>query len=325
MRFKYILFFLLILPLTLSAQLTKNERYWLNYHLTTDPKLAEYSSELHNKFLNDPSNLAQLKQCTNSLIYQRIGESLLGFNTLTDLADHVSEQYGEEYTREIIPNLDEMQPYMYGSMFKCDYPCGLKNADKYAELVNTYASFRKDKVKIMDAYTSTNLINSNLMDELRTQVSGELDKDDVGRITLWLENGYVWFLLKEAKTKLQEKGDFAKNDFSFCHRMMIQKLDELKNKNKRDFTGKWSTEWGKMNLIQTNGKVTGTYDWSDGKIDGGVTESGDTLICRGKWTQSNGKGEFIFKLFGSDRFDGSYNYSTSAEYWHEDWNGTRLE
>ncbi|HJY62564.1 MAG TPA: hypothetical protein VJ455_00285, partial [Ignavibacteria bacterium] len=77
--------------------------------------------------------------------------------------------------------------------------------------------------------------------------------------------------------------------------------------------------------IQTNGKVTGTYDWSDGKIDGGVTESGDTLICRGKWTQSNGKGEFIFKLFGSDRFDGSYNYSTSAEYWHEDWNGTRLE
>jgi len=110
MRFKYILFFLLILPLTLCAQLTKNERYWLNYHLTTDPKLAEYSSELHNKFLNDPSNLAQLKQCTNSLIYQRIGESLLGFNTLTDLADHVSEQYGEEYTREIIPKVLDVGP-----------------------------------------------------------------------------------------------------------------------------------------------------------------------------------------------------------------------
>lgn len=91
----------------------------------------------------------------------------------------------------------------------------------------------------------------------------------------------------------------------------------------KDFTGDWSTQWGTMTLSQSGGKVTGSYSHEEGKIDGTVSHSGDTLVCKGKWTQPASKGEFVFKLIG-DHFDGGYNYSTSPEYWHEDWDGNRM-
>ncbi len=48
--------------------------------------------------------------------------------------------------------------------------------------------------------------------------------------------------------------------------------------------------------IQRNGnKVTGTYKWNNGRIEG--TISGHTVT--GWWYQSNGKGKFVFD-FNSD-------------------------
>jgi hypothetical protein len=101
----------------------------------------------------------------------------------------------------------------------------------------------------------------------------------------------------------------------------------LKNpKETKDFTGTWSTYWGKMYLVQNGMSVTGHYEYSNGVISNGtVTKSGDTLICRGDWKQDgNLHGNFVFKLLG-DAYTGGYNViERDPGVWFWDWGGRRI-
>jgi hypothetical protein len=97
-----------------------------------------------------------------------------------------------------------------------------------------------------------------------------------------------------------------------------------------NWSGTWDTSWGTMYLTQSLGKVTGTYDYQGGKIEGYISKnlSGDILI--GTWSEhpsyappdDAGDIEFIMSSdFNS--FTGRWRYGSSGD-WYSDWTGTRV-
>ena len=60
------------------------------------------------------------------------------------------------------------------------------------------------------------------------------------------------------------------------------------------WTGTWDTSWSgggaRMHLTQNGNRVTGTFEYKGGTIDG--TISGNRLT--GRWTQTNGSGTIDF-------------------------------
>ena len=85
------------------------------------------------------------------------------------------------------------------------------------------------------------------------------------------------------------------------------------------WTGTWNTSWSgggaRMHLTQNGNRVTGTFEYKGGTIDG--TISGNRLT--GRWTQTNGSGtiDFIMSADGNS-FTGNYD----GNKW---WNGKRLQ
>ena len=93
-----------------------------------------------------------------------------------------------------------------------------------------------------------------------------------------------------------------------------------------NFDGVWQTAFGtlrtRITLRQSGNRVTGTYTWADGKIEGTVTGN----VLRFKWTQSNGRkgaGHFILKPDGKS-FEGYWSYTDDPDNKSGgSWNGTR--
>lgn len=86
------------------------------------------------------------------------------------------------------------------------------------------------------------------------------------------------------------------------------------------FEGRWDTDFKAMTLTQKGNRVTGGYDWRDGRVEGTVEKG----ILRGKWTQSNGRGGFVFRMSGNGlSFSGSWgNGDDDAK--GGQWNGKRV-
>ena len=91
-------------------------------------------------------------------------------------------------------------------------------------------------------------------------------------------------------------------------------------KTEASINGVYNTDFQEMTLQIDGDHVTGTYKWSDGRIDG--TLLGHTLT--GWWTQSNGKGRFVFE-FNSDfsAFTGKWGRNDAEP--SGKWNGTRKQ
>lgn len=90
------------------------------------------------------------------------------------------------------------------------------------------------------------------------------------------------------------------------------------------WTGVWNTNWGSMELTQSDGIVTGTYEHDQGEIEG--TVQGNKLI--GTWSEypsyappdDAGEFEFIMSPDG-DSFLGRWRYDSAGD-WQE-WSATR--
>ena len=82
--------------------------------------------------------------------------------------------------------------------------------------------------------------------------------------------------------------------------------------------GTYDTDFNEMTIQRDGNKITGTYKWSDGRIEG--TISGHTVT--GWWYQSNGKGKFVFN-FNSDfsAFTGKWGRNDATP--SGQWNGKR--
>jgi len=82
--------------------------------------------------------------------------------------------------------------------------------------------------------------------------------------------------------------------------------------------GVFNTDFKEMTLSQSGNKVTGTYKYQNGRVEG--TLNGHTLT--GFWYQDNGKGKFVFE-FNSDfsGFTGKWGYNDAAP--TSKWNGTK--
>lgn len=85
-----------------------------------------------------------------------------------------------------------------------------------------------------------------------------------------------------------------------------------------DWAGAWTTNFNRLILIQEGNRVTGTYAYKDGRLEG--TVQGDVL--QGTWIQSNGKGRFEFRLSADGRsFSGKWGNGDTLT--GGPWNGTR--
>lgn len=82
-------------------------------------------------------------------------------------------------------------------------------------------------------------------------------------------------------------------------------------------TGVFTTDFNDMVFSWEGNKITGTYEYRGGRIEG--TLSGHTLT--GRWTQDNGKGRLVFE-FNDDftAFTGKWSYN-DAEPTSSGWNG----
>jgi hypothetical protein len=85
-----------------------------------------------------------------------------------------------------------------------------------------------------------------------------------------------------------------------------------------NISGLYTTDFNDMLLVQVGSKVTGTYQYADGRVEG--TLSGN--ILKGMWYQNNGKGRFEF-VFDSDAgaFKGKWGYDDAALSGH--WDGRK--
>ena len=97
-----------------------------------------------------------------------------------------------------------------------------------------------------------------------------------------------------------------------------------------NWSGTWDTTWGTMYLTQSLGKVTGTYDYQGGNIEGYISKnlSGDILV--GTWSEnpsyapSDDAGDIEFIMSPDfNSFTGRWRYGSSGD-WYSDWNGTRV-
>lgn len=85
------------------------------------------------------------------------------------------------------------------------------------------------------------------------------------------------------------------------------------------FGGTWDTDFNKMSLNVSGGRVTGSYEYAGGKIEG--TVSGN--VARGTWTQSNAHGGFVWQLSPDGRsFTGTWGYDANSS-GGGNWKGTR--
>ena len=104
----------------------------------------------------------------------------------------------------------------------------------------------------------------------------------------------------------------------FQQQWIIEKAPTQTNSN--GIAGVYSTDFNEMTLQVNGNKVTGTYNWHDGRIEG--TLSGHTLI--GRWTQSNGKGRLVME-FNSDfsAFTGKWDYNEAEP--SKNWSGRKIK
>ncbi|MBC8247065.1 MAG: hypothetical protein H8E81_05720 [Deltaproteobacteria bacterium] len=89
------------------------------------------------------------------------------------------------------------------------------------------------------------------------------------------------------------------------------------NSEAASWTGTWETKWqgggAKMHLVQSGNRVTGTYEYKNGRIDG--TIDGNRL--NGTWVQDGDRGTIRFEISPDGQsFKGTYNGNN----W---WNGKR--
>lgn len=88
----------------------------------------------------------------------------------------------------------------------------------------------------------------------------------------------------------------------------------------KNIAGVYKTDFSEMTLKQNGNKVTGTYKYNNGRIEG--TLNGRTLT--GRWTQSNSKGRFVFNFNSNfSGFSGYWSYNEAEPKSSSKWNGTR--
>jgi hypothetical protein len=92
-----------------------------------------------------------------------------------------------------------------------------------------------------------------------------------------------------------------------------------------NWTGIWDTDWGEMELFQSEGVVSGNYSYDTGQILG--TVSGEKLI--GTWSEDpsfappDDAGDFEFTMSEDcGSFSGNWRYGSSGE-WEGTWSGIR--
>jgi uncharacterized cupin superfamily protein len=137
-----------------------------------------------------------------------------------------------------------------------------------------------------------------------------------GRFIFQFNSDYTSFSGKwsynDAEPDRQWNGSFMSGNFPL--------FPKTQTSARADIAGRYATDFNEMNLARFGNRVTGTYAYAGGRIEGELIGT----VLSGWWYQSNGKGRFIFE-FADD-------FSSFKGKWGRDnaepsgaWNGKRLQ
>ncbi|MGN7612919.1 SH3 domain-containing protein [Magnetococcales bacterium HHB-1] len=100
---------------------------------------------------------------------------------------------------------------------------------------------------------------------------------------------------------------------------------------KTGFLGEWQSKWGNVRFHQNGNRISGTYDYYGGRLDGMMVDDktfeglwvqdSNARKCRSKRLGSHYWGRVTF-TFNKDRFRGQWGYCNGATS-HNDWSGWR--
>lgn len=115
--------------------------------------------------------------------------------------------------------------------------------------------------------------------------------------------------------------------FAQLEALVPQALEVYEDVEHADFSGSWDTRFGKMQLSQADGEVTGRYASNDGRLKGTVCGR----VCIGRWSEAptyeerDGAGDAVFYLGEDGRsFTGRWRFGSDGD-WDGDWEGGRIE
>ena len=90
------------------------------------------------------------------------------------------------------------------------------------------------------------------------------------------------------------------------------------------FTGRWSTDFGIMTLVQNGNVVTGTYDLRFGGFNGALSGTANGLVLTAFWADSTGTGNLVFQLTPDNQdFNGTWSRFSGTGDPGGTWDATR--
>lgn len=121
-----------------------------------------------------------------------------------------------------------------------------------------------------------------------------------GKVKVSRRDGSGEVIVHAGQTTSVAKGGFPSSPRLFAagepETLFEQEEDEAAS-GTADWSGSWATNFNAMTLVQKGNRVTGTYAYKGGRIEGTVQGS----VLKGKWFQSNGSGSFEFRLAADGR------------------------
>jgi len=117
--------------------------------------------------------------------------------------------------------------------------------------------------------------------------------------------------------------------FIFSANISFAQSQKAGKKQSKMWEGTWQTNWDNssatMELAYNKKKISGTYDFLEGKISGTVYKKNNQKVLVGTWNQSNNNGWFRFTMNeDNDSFSGIWGYKNSQETVSA-WNGNKRD
>lgn len=284
MSFRNILVFIFVFlfPLNLLfAQLTLLERGAYEEYMGNNPQFYQYNNDLRKKLLNDNEFTGKLSQCTRSLFIIKAFKFVKN-KPLRDGTLYIKDLLGSDYLLKVFPDYETVK-----NDFEWPLQVDNNNYNKYKDenvfpgipneatielsyfpkrkLLSSSEAFEAIKIEYGDAYSE--FINQSLQrikefDKLHHIEDNENDviKDADNHFKELLELTYQMNIQHDLVDRMDKENYSAENDMVSCDRMILNKLEEYKNKeNEENLTtgilGTWKWFTGDELVFTQGGQV----------------------------------------------------------------------
>jgi hypothetical protein len=289
-----IILFSLLLPVSLFAQLSDNEREDLSAYINNNSSMLNYALNLRTKLLNDVEFSKNLKSCCNNIkLINFVKDTKSFFNgglnnyePLKTYTDKILNKMGHNFLIEIFPEYDKLvddlliianltqtnvntssNEKLHSSV---NYDVIRENYVIYRNYLSKKETFDKIQVEFAKEYEDVVL-------KLRKEINLTYTEDYDYYILFNLEHSYQKSFLKKIIEGLNNKKTSSENEMQSCDRMILAKLEEYRNKEKEE---------NLTTKIVSGPGIVGTWKWFTGD-DLVFTQNGQVMksgIQIANWT-----------------------------------------